>query len=131
MKYVDFIRICAAPCESRIQKTKPGIAHFILSLQRRQHTNQEIIDLLRALHPGTICAFYRNIISSKTWDLKGSVMECIRRYADQLTKEELNTILQSMQDGLSERQIKRILVLPDHKAMDSYRKIYLYGNQAT
>ena len=57
-------------------------------------------------------------------------MECIRRYTDQLTREELNIILQSMQDGLSECQIKRIMVLPDQKAMDSYRKIFLYGVQA-
>lgn len=65
MKYVDFIWICAAFCESRIQKTKAGVAHFILSHQRGQHAYQKIIDLLRAFHPGTICAFCRNIVGSK------------------------------------------------------------------
>ena len=65
MKYVDFIRICAASCESRIQKTKPGIVHFIFSLQWGQHAHQEIIDFFRSFHPGTICTFHWNIISAK------------------------------------------------------------------
>ena len=84
-------------------------------------------------NPASVSGKTEGSISKKareTWDLKGSVMECIRKYADQLTNEELDIILLSMQDGLSERQIKRILILPDQKAMDSYRKIFLYGNRA-
>ena len=58
-----------------------------------------------------------------TWDLSGTLIECIERYADQLTDEEMNEILLGMEAGLSEKQVKNYFCLPVKK-MEQYRRMY-------
>lgn len=62
--------------------------------------------------------------SRDNWNLQGTVLECIHKYAEYLTHEEMDIILQCMQIGLSERQIKHIMKLSDPENMKKYQKIY-------
>lgn len=58
------------------------------------------------------------------WDLSGTLLECIERYADQLTDEEMNEILLGMEAGLTEKQVKKYFCLPVKK-MEQYRRVYV------
>ena len=58
------------------------------------------------------------------WDLSGSISDCIKRYADSLSGEELGVILKSLETGLSDRQIRHLFTLHDPEKMERYRKIY-------
>jgi len=62
----------------------------------------------------------------KDWNLSGSLYECILRYADQLSEEQLNQILVGMENGLSEEQVKSYFKLSVEK-MNQYRRAYQFG----
>ena len=64
------------------------------------------------------------------WDLTGSFSDCILRYGEELTAEEMEILSQCLKDGLSDRQMKKILILPDACAMENYRKIFLSANRS-
>lgn len=61
------------------------------------------------------------------WNLKGSIHDCIRRYADRLSNEQMNEILKGLEAGLTEKQIKSYFGLPADK-MSQYRRAYMFGN---
>lgn len=57
-------------------------------------------------------------------DLSGSLTDCLVRYAGKLPEEKMKMILKSMEEGLSEDQIKRLFLLKDPEEMEMYRSIY-------
>lgn len=63
---------------------------------------------------------------SEQWDLSGSIYDCIKRYADQLSKEQMEEILQGLEAGLSEKQVKSYFSLPLEK-MRQYKRAYLFA----
>lgn len=63
------------------------------------------------------------------WNLSGTLCECIIRYADRLSEEQLNEILLGMENGLSEEQVKSYFMLPV-EMMSKYRRAYLYSKKA-
>lgn len=65
--------------------------------------------------------------TKETWDLSRTALDCLKRYADQLSDEEVNEILLGMEQGLSDRQIKTYFCLPVTK-MQQYRRVYLLEN---
>ncbi|MGL6201477.1 MAG: hypothetical protein ACRC3H_21355, partial [Lachnospiraceae bacterium] len=67
------------------------------------------------------------IINDKnSWNLSGSIYDCIKRYATQLTDEELNEILSGIEAGLSDKEIKSYFCLPANK-MEQYRRAYAFN----
>jgi type IV secretion system protein VirD4 len=61
------------------------------------------------------------------WDLSGSIFQCIKRHAEQLSKEQLNEILEGLEDGLSEKQVKSYFCLPAEK-MNQFRRAFLFSS---
>ena len=62
---------------------------------------------------------------SMDWDLSGSLVECLKRYAGSFSNEKREFLLQCLEEGLSERQIKRMLPLRTMEEMKLYRRIFL------
>lgn len=62
------------------------------------------------------------------WDLSGSIVECLLRYADQLTKEEQEAIVAGIEAGLKENQIKKYFALHDAVKMNQYRRAFQFSN---
>lgn len=64
--------------------------------------------------------------SRHSWDLTGSISDCIRRYIQELSEEQLNEILKGLEEGLTEAQVKTYFGLPVEK-MSQYRRAYIFG----
>ncbi len=62
---------------------------------------------------------------SREMDLTGTISDCLRRYAARFSEEKVNIILQCMEDGLEEKQIKRLFFIDDEKTMEMFRRIYV------
>ena len=62
---------------------------------------------------------------SVDWDLSGSLVECLKRYARSFSNEKREFLLQCLEEGLSERQIKRLIPLRTMEEMKLYRRIFL------
>ena len=60
-----------------------------------------------------------------SWNLSGSIYDCIKRYADQLSADQLNEILEGLEAGLSEKQVKSYFCLPAEK-MRQYKRAYMF-----
>ena len=58
-------------------------------------------------------------------DLSGSVLDCIKRYADKLSDKEIDIILECMQNHVDEKLIKKLFTLRNEKEMDVYKKLFL------
>ena len=58
-------------------------------------------------------------------DLTGTVSDCLRRYAPRFSEEKVNIILQCMEDGLEEKQIKRLFFIDNEKTLEMFRRIYV------
>lgn len=61
------------------------------------------------------------------WDLSGTINQCIIRYADRLSEEQLNEILLGLENGLTDEQVKTYFTLSINK-MKQYRRAYQFGN---
>ena len=61
-----------------------------------------------------------------SWNLSGTIYDCIKRYASQLTDEEMNEILSGIEAGLSDKEIKSYFCLPANK-MEQYRRAYTFN----
>ncbi len=64
----------------------------------------------------------------ENWNLSGSIFDCIKRYADRLSSEQLNEILEGLEAGLSEKEVKSYFCLPAEK-MNQYRRAYMFGRR--
>lgn len=60
--------------------------------------------------------------------LKGSIVDCLKQYAKELSDEQINEILLGMEAGLTDRQIKTYFFLPAEQAA-RYRRAYMAGNR--
>ena len=58
------------------------------------------------------------------YDLSGSILECMERYADQLSQEQKEMIVECLEKGLTEEQIKR-LMFRSVDEMKNYQRAYL------
>ena len=78
----------------------------------------EPVDVRKAedLHP---------VPASMHWDLSGSLIECLKKYANRFSKEKRDFLLQCLEEGLNERQVKRMLPLKTMDEMKLYRRIFL------
>lgn len=71
--------------------------------------------------------YEREIEEEKPWDLSGSVVDCLLRYAEQLSPEEIEEIIGGMENGLSDKEIKKYFALRDVEKMRQYKKA-LFNN---
>ena len=63
----------------------------------------------------------------ETWDLSGSIFECLDRYYNRLSREQKEEILLGMEEGLTEEEVKRYFTLEVedmriHRRMLKYQK---------
>ena len=58
------------------------------------------------------------------YDLSGSILECMERYADQLSQGQKEMIVECLEKGLTEEQIKRSMFRPVDE-MRNYQRAYL------
>lgn len=59
------------------------------------------------------------------WDLSGTINQCIQRYAERLTEDQLNEILLGLENGLTEEEVKSYFTFPVEK-MNQYRRTYQF-----
>lgn len=69
-----------------------------------------------------------DIRGKENWDLSGTIYDCLKRYAEQLSDEELEEIILGLENGLEDRQIKEYMILPVHK-MRQYRRLFMATNR--
>ena len=67
--------------------------------------------------------------TKEKWDLSGSILDCLLRYSDQLSEDELEEIIGGIEDGLSEQQIKEYFALQDAGKMNQYRRMFRSVNK--
>ena len=67
--------------------------------------------------------------TKEKWDLSGSILDCLLKYADQLTKEELEEIIKGIEEGLSDQQIKEYFSLQDAEKMSQFRRMFRSVNR--
>lgn len=68
------------------------------------------------------------VIDKSSWDLSGSIFDCIKRYASQLNDNEINEILSGIEAGLNDKEIKTYFCLPANK-MEQYRRAYIFKSK--
>ena len=56
--------------------------------------------------------------TKEKWDLSGNILDCLLRYSDQLSEDELEEIIGGIEDGLSDQQIKEYFALQDAGKMN-------------
>lgn len=67
---------------------------------------------------GTEFRVQKEIVEEKQedeWDLSGTINQCIQRYADRLTEDQLNEILLGLENGLTEEEVKSYFTFPVEK----------------
>lgn len=69
----------------------------------------------------------RGKISREELNLSGSIFDCIKRYAEQMDKNQMDELLKGLEAGLSEKQVKSYFGLPADE-MGRYRKAYMFAN---
>lgn len=57
------------------------------------------------------------------WNMSGSIIECLKRHAKDLTEGQINQILMGIEDGLTDRQIKAYFSLPERE-QEYFRRAY-------
>ena len=67
--------------------------------------------------------------TKEKWDLSGSILDCLLRYADRLSEEELEEIIGGIEDGLSDQQIKEYFSLQDVEKMSQFRRMFRSVNR--
>ena len=63
------------------------------------------------------------------YDLSGSILECMERYADQLSQEQKEMIVECLEKGLTEEQIKR-LMFRSVDEMKNYQRHICYRKES-
>lgn len=71
--------------------------------------------------------FDRELEEDGPWDLSGSILDCLLRYADLLSPEEIEEIIGGMEDGISSQNIKTYFALHDAVKMRQYRRAFMAG----
>ena len=63
------------------------------------------------------------------WNLKGSVLDCVIRYASLLTEGEVDVIIAGLEAGLTEQEVKSYFAKPYSK-MEQYRRAYMLRHRS-
>ena len=59
------------------------------------------------------------------WDLSGDIIDCFRRYSSELSPEEQEEIIKSIEDGLADQDVKRYFTLVGAEKMRQYRRVLI------
>lgn len=65
----------------------------------------------------------------KDWDLSGTILDCLKRYAKALSIEQQDIIVNGMEDGLSDAQIKEYFLVEDVEKMQMYERVLRMQNK--
>ena len=65
---------------------------------------------------------YINDNSRENWDLSGDILDCFKRYSNELSVEEQEEIIKGIEDGLTDQEIKRYFVVYGAEKMRQYRR---------
>ena len=60
-------------------------------------------------------------------DLSGSILDCMERYHTILSREQKEIIIESLEKGLTEEQVKHLMFYPAEK-MRCYQRAFLLRN---
>lgn len=63
------------------------------------------------------------------WNLKGSILDCVVRYASLLSEQEIDEIIAGLEAGLTEKEVKAYFSKPLPK-MEQYRRAYMLKHRA-
>ena len=66
----------------------------------------------------------QRLSDAQQYDLSGSILECMERYADQLSQGQKEMIVECLEKGLTEEQIKKLMFRPVDE-MRNYQRAYL------
>ena len=66
---------------------------------------------------------YINDNSRENWDLSGDILDCFKRYSNELSVEEQEEIIKGIEDGLTDQEIKRYFVVYGAEKMRQYRRV--------
>lgn len=133
------------------EKTDASIKTFEMDMQQFLYTNwqetprpteEEIRNMIQKISKKDISGmeppadvyplleeedYDRESEEEKPWDLSGSIFDCLLRYADQLSLEEMEEIIGGVEDRLSDKEIKAYFALYDVEKMRQYRRVLLAG----
>lgn len=62
-------------------------------------------------------------------DLSGSILDCMERYHTILSREQKEIIIESLEKGLTEEQVKHLMFYPAEK-MYQYQRAFLLQNSS-
>jgi len=62
-------------------------------------------------------------------DLSGSILDCMERYHTILSKEQKEIMIESLEKGLTEEQVKHLMFYPAEK-MYQYQRAFLLQNSS-
>ena len=65
------------------------------------------------------------LVGRLTRDPEVRYSQCIQRYAERLTEDQLNEILLGLENGLTEEEVKSYFTFPVEK-MNQYRRAYQF-----
>ncbi|MCP1102000.1 type IV secretion system protein VirD4 [Aequitasia blattaphilus] len=63
-----------------------------------------------------------------TWDLSGTIYDCLKRYANNLSEEQIEQIVSGLESGLTDRQIKEYFIL-DAIKMEQFKRAFILKNK--
>ena len=66
---------------------------------------------------------YINDNSRENWDLSGDILDCFKRYSNELSVEEQEEIIKCIEDGIKYKEINRYFVVYGAEKMRQYRRV--------
>lgn len=105
------------------EPTEDELAHLLADLEAREETG-ELPDDMKEDQKDNV----PNFGTQKKWNLTGNIYDCLKRYGDQLSDQQVDEIITGMEQGLSERQIKAYFCLSAEK-MNQYRRAFMLENR--
>ena len=120
--YLNF-RKYPKPTEQEIE------AQFMQARKERAESVRQTVGAGQSQVPEDVTFFQdleekQKFSDAQQYDLSGSILECMERYAEQLSIEQKEMIVECLEKGLTEEQIKR-LMLQTVDEMKNYQRAYL------
>ena len=123
--YLNF-RKYPKPTEQEIE------AQFMQARKERAESVRQTVGAGQSQVPEDV-TFFQNLeekqrlSDAQQYDLSGSILECMERYADQLSQGQKEMIVECLEKGLTEEQIRR-LMFRSVDEMKNYQRAYLLSN---
>lgn len=123
--YLNF-RKYPKPTEQEIE------AQFMQARKERAESVRQTVGAGQSQVPEDVTFFQdleekQKFSDAQQYDLSGSILECMERYAEQLSIEQKEMIVECLEKGLTEEQIKRLMFRPVDE-MRNYQRAYLLRN---